>query len=85
MGKYDAAPRTSGECLGHPSQDMTGRFPVDALLRRNGFQIQQRCSGQEPVWWKNGDAYPQSQAVRYVPWDDLKDALYLDQLQDEGY
>lgn len=51
----------------HPSTDLTGRFPVDELLRRHGFKILSRTTGREPVWVKRGDTYLESEALITIP------------------
>ena len=49
----------------HPSVDNSRRFPVDRILRANGWRIFQRAKGCDPVWErrKDGKRVGQRQAV----------------------
>ena len=63
----------------HPTQDETGRFAIDAFLRRYGFRIRSRASGQA-VWERGGVMFTQSEVLRRLDWDKYKDAAYLEEL-----
>jgi len=71
--------------LGHPSEDGTGRFAIDQLLRVNGFKIHERLKHYEPVWERFGKFYPQSQAVATLDEQDVADAKYKEELYHYGY
>lgn len=68
----------------HPSIDTTGRFAIDDLLRKNGFKIAHRASGQEPIWSRWGEELSQSEALQSLKWDQVQQAqktekAYFDQ------
>ena len=44
-------------------QDRTPRFPLDQLLRQNGFRIHQRTKNQEAVWLKDHIQFRQQEAL----------------------
>ena len=69
----------------HPSEDRTGRFPLDALLRRNGWRIWKRPKRGEPIWEKDGERMPFSRAVNTLDRNDVADAEYQQELADLDY
>ena len=54
------------EAPAHPFRDETGRFPVDALLRRCGFHIYARPERAEPVWESGGALYGEAEARDFL-------------------
>lgn len=52
---------------GHPSEDRTGRHPLDAALREHGFKIYERASGKQPVWERDYILYDQLDALYQLP------------------
>ena len=69
----------------HPGACSSNRFPLDALLRKNGFSIWERRKNNEPLWKKHNVIFRQSEAVLRIDRTDIADAVYLDQLFSEGY
>lgn len=51
------------------------RNAVDELLRRAGFRIRHRPARGEPVWERDGELYPQSDAVRHLDVKQLNNAV----------
>lgn len=66
------------------SADRTGRFALDALLRKNGFIIHARKPGKEPLWSLQGKLYTERQAVATLDKNDVEDARYQGILCGEG-
>jgi hypothetical protein len=60
--------------VGNPFADVTGRFAVDALLRRYGFRIVARPGGLDPIWERAGKRYSQYQALKTIPPDQIEEA-----------
>jgi hypothetical protein len=54
--------------------DRTGRFAVDALLRRHGFRIVERDGNLNPVWERAGKRYSQYKALKTIPSDEIEAA-----------
>lgn len=61
----------------HPSQDTTGRHPLDAALRHVGFRIHSRPKRGEAVWEKGGTLFPESRAVLQLGERERADAKHL--------
>lgn len=57
---------------GHPSQDMTGRFPADFWLRGFGFRIASRPPGGSAVWAKDGKEYLERDALTLCKFRDQR-------------
>ena len=63
--------------IDHPSQDRSGRFPLDALLRRKGWAIRYRIGNQEPLWVnRRGKVRLFSKALATLDPNDVADAEY---------
>jgi hypothetical protein len=58
MNKCDNIPH------GHAFQEKRIFHPDDMTLRRNGFRIFSRRGNREPVWWRDGRAWLQSEAMK---------------------
>lgn len=59
----------------HPSQDRSGRFSVDALIRSKGYKIVYRRSGEEPIWEDaRGNRYLQKEIIDRMNFDELAKA-----------
>ncbi len=50
-----------------PTQDMTTRCPIDAILREHGWEIAHRRNNQEPIWKKGDRLATQSAAIASLP------------------
>jgi hypothetical protein len=48
---------------GHAFQEHRMFHPTDMDLRRNGFRIHARPRWQEPLWWRGGRVWTQSEAL----------------------
>lgn len=61
-------------------------FAVDRLLRQHGWEIASRPTGGEPVWQhpKGRVVLPQSEVIKTVSWQRLKDAILEEELTSEG-
>ena len=82
MGKFSLFPSNTNKVdEGHPSQDNTGRFALDQLLRKHGFRIMSRPRGAEAVWVKGGKKYYQTEALYTLDMDSVLDAEYCEFLQ----
>jgi hypothetical protein len=90
-GAFIMPEKKAEEVPNHPSEDRSGRFAVDALLRSKGFHIAWRPKGKknEPEWirfvsgkWK---VYKQSAALKFIDKNELADAIYSDDLLKEGF
>ena len=64
----------------HAFADTSYRFPVDQLLRENGFVIAGRAKGV-PVWLKNRTWYSQEAAEATLP----REALRLARMRQGSY
>lgn len=42
------------------------RFPLDNILRQNGYSIHSRPSGKPPLWLRSGEVYSQLEVERYL-------------------
>lgn len=62
----------------HPFQDKSGRFPLDALLRKYGYAIWRREPGKEPIWILHGVEFSQSEVLARLDPNTVEDAKYLD-------
>lgn len=60
------------EADSHPSEDSSGRFPDDQLLRHHGFHIVKRKRGHVPTWSRDGQEYTEAQALE-VAFRELSD------------
>ena len=69
---------------GHPSEDISNRFAVDALLRRHGYRLEHRRPNQEPRWSLHGVIFKQSEALRRFDPRILADAEYLEDMDREA-
>lgn len=58
----------------HCFQDNTGRFPIDSVLRNNGYKIYSRRKGKEAEWLKGGAVFPQKIAERTIDFYELEKA-----------
>lgn len=67
----------------HPSQDNTGRFETDQVLRRHGFSIHKRL-GDLILWKKDGEVYHENEVVEMVDQYALADAEYAEYLYEES-
>lgn len=66
----------------HPhSADRSGRFPLDALIRKYGWQIWRRKGNEEPIWLKGNLEVKQSEVLLRIPQNELADAEYQEFLQ----
>ena len=70
---------------GNAFQDMTGRRSVDMLFRKYGYRIWSRAGHDEPIWERQGVLYPQREVELRMDPDELKDAMYLEELYRAGY
>lgn len=82
MGMFNNKNDKQDEKIENPSQDHTGRFAVDQLLRKNGFRIRLRRKNSEPRWSKDGKLYTQSQALDTLSQEDVWNAEYAERLGD---
>lgn len=58
-----------------PSADESGRFPIDALIRKHGYRIWERKDRQPPVWVdKNNIRYDEPDVLRRLPWEEVRSA-----------
>ena len=77
------------ESAGHPSQDKSARFELDALFRKRGFRIWKRPRKGVSLWVREGIAYSQDEVVDWLRdaghGDKLDDALYLEELANQGW
>ncbi len=73
--KKQAQPKKEDAFGESPSQDYTDRFPVDVLLREQGFRIWKRCKKQEPVWWRDGMYFHQHEALLRINKREVSRAL----------
>lgn len=55
----------------HPSSDRSGRFAVDHLIRSKGYRIAARRGEEEPVWFKDGQRFKQSEIVLTFSFDEI--------------
>lgn len=62
----------------HSFKDKSLRFPIDALLRENNFEVWERKPKKEPRWKKNRELYTQKEALSTFDIDKVEDAIYLD-------
>jgi hypothetical protein len=62
----------------HPSQDTTGRFAVDQLIRSHGWAIHSRKRGKEPVWTKLGVLLTQLEVLMVIPEEQIRVAEELE-------
>lgn len=69
----------------HPSEDGTNRFPLDALLRKAGFQIVSRPNKGPVIWKREGKEYTQREAEMTLNPHDVDDAAYLENLYRDGW
>ena len=60
MNKEDDQPTPREQVQG-------GKFPEDALLRRNGWRIYSRRPNESPVWVKDGKAVLHRDALATLP------------------
>lgn len=49
-------------------------FPLDIVLRNNGFRIHARPVGREAMWSKDGKVFTFTAALRLCPRDDVRKA-----------
>ena len=54
----------------------SGRFPLDALIRKHGWQIWRRKGREEPIWKKKDVEVRQSEVLLRINPDELADAEY---------
>lgn len=69
----------------HPSVDRTGRFPVDAQLRKMGFRIRSRPKQGESLWEKEGILIKYTEAIARIDRNTLADLVYQQDLYYEGF
>jgi len=75
MAMFKARPREVG-AEGSPSQDETGRFPVDALIRRHGYRVLERKPRRQPVWVdRRGVRFDEQDLLRRLPQNEVRDAV----------
>ena len=67
---------------GYPCR--SGRFPLDALIRRAGYQIYSRPMCGEPIWMKDKVIFKQSEILLRLDPNSVKDAEYQEDLQFDG-
>ena len=60
----------------HAFLDRSGRYPLDAAIRKLGYQIHARKNGQQPVWCKR--CYV-AQALAHLADEQLHSIHYLTQ------
>ena len=65
-------------------KDNSGRFPLDALLRKYNFHIWERKKG-EPVWIKNNVLFTQREALQRLPSGEVADAKYAEDLHHQSF
>lgn len=53
-------------------------FPLDIVLRNNGFRIHARPVGREAMWVKDGKVFSFTAALRLCPRDDVRKAADQD-------
>ncbi len=58
----------------HPSQDATGRFAVDQLIRSKGYKIFGRPLNEDPIWERGGKQYSQSKILFTIEFEELCEA-----------
>lgn len=65
----------------HSFIDTTGRFPLDAVLRKHGFRILRRENRKEAVWVTKWGAqeFTQSEALATLPHKELRAAKILEE------
>lgn len=61
----------SGNTYSHPSQDLTGRFPLDVMLRLKGYKIAVRREDEEPIWEMGGKRFLQRELVEQLTFDEI--------------
>ena len=75
----------------HPSSDGTLRFPLDQLIRQNGYRIVRRPpKGKGEIIWEKWDGerwtvFTQAQVVSLLDQDKVEDSIYLEALYFEGF
>ena len=65
--------------------DSSCRFALDELFRKHGYRIHSRQPGREPTWIKDGETYSETEVMSQLPFDEVEDAAYMQDLYYEGY
>lgn len=67
---------------GNSWNDRTSRFEMDALLRSQGFRIEQRRAGKPAVWSRGKRKYTQEQAIALLPCEAARDAALCEAMHE---
>lgn len=47
----------------HAMAEVVARHPTDMLLRKHGYRVHHRPDKGEPIWFKNGIQFKESEAL----------------------